>query len=289
VAERRLQRRSFMPSRDDLYQRYIVDLKQAEVLPRDEELELARRYRDTRDPEAAERLVRGHLRLVVKIAIELDRKRLHLLDLVQEGNLGLLHAVEKYDPERGAKLSVYAAWWMRAYMLRWLMANTRLVRIGTTAAQRTLFYNLGRAETAHGGSDDAAARIAEELGVSPEDVASMQVRLGSSELSIHVEGEGGGATLGDRLAAPDDVRPDARLGDAQVSAALRAAIERARAQLSPREREVLDARWMSDEQASLSDVGARFGVSGERARQIEKKALARVRAELRTVPELRAA
>ena len=85
-----------MPSRDDLYQRYIVDLKQAEVLPREEELELARRYRDTRDPEAAERLVRGHLRLVVKIAIELDRKRAHLLDLVQEGNLGLLHAVEKY-------------------------------------------------------------------------------------------------------------------------------------------------------------------------------------------------
>jgi RNA polymerase sigma-32 factor len=278
-----------MPSRDDLYQRYIVDLKQAEVLPRDEELELARRYRDTRDPEAAERLVRGHLRLVVKIAIELDRKRLHLLDLVQEGNLGLLHAVEKYDPERGAKLSVYAAWWMRAYMLRWLMANTRLVRIGTTAAQRTLFYNLGRAETAHGGSDDATDRIAEELGVTPEDVASMQVRLGSSELSLHVEGTEGGATLGDRLAAPDDVRPDARLGEAQVSAALRAAIDRARAQLSPREREVLDARWMSDEQASLSDVGARFGVSGERARQIEKKALARVRAELRTVPELRAA
>jgi RNA polymerase sigma-32 factor len=278
-----------MPSRDDLYQRYIVDLKHAEVLPRDEELELARRYRDTRDAEAAERLVRGHLRLVVKIAIELDKKRMHLLDLVQEGNLGLLHAVEKYDPERGAKLSVYAAWWMRAYMLRWLMANTRLVRIGTTAAQRTLFYNLGRAETAHGGNDDTTDRIAEELGVSVDDVTAMQVRLGSSELSIHVESAEGGSSLGDRLAAPDDVRPDAQLRDAQTSAALRAAIERARAQLTPREREVLDARWMTDEQESLTDVGARFGVSRERARQIEKKVLARVRAELRAVPELRAA
>jgi RNA polymerase sigma-32 factor len=277
-----------MTSRDDLYQRYIVDLRSAEVLARDEELALARRYRDTRDPEAAERLIRGHLKLVVKIAFELDRRRSYLLDLVQEGNLGLLHAVDRYDPERGAKLSVYAAWWIRAYMMRWLMANARLVRVGTTDAQRTLFFNLGRAEAMHGTDDEAVARIAQDLGVSADDVTSMRARMGASELPLDTGAtEDGRASLGERLPAPDEVRPDARLRDAQVNAALRAAIERARAQLSPREREVLDARWMCEEPESLADVGKRFGVSRERARQIEKKALARVRAELRTVPELR--
>jgi RNA polymerase sigma-32 factor len=279
-----------MSTRDDLYQRYIVDLRDAEVLPRDEELALARRYRETRDPDAAERLIRGHLRLVVKIAIECDRRRSHLLDLVQEGNLGLLHAVERYDPERGAKLSGYAAWWIRAYMMRWLMANARLVKVGTTDAQRTLFYNLGRAEAIHGADDDAVALIAAELGVSPDDVVSMKARLGNSEVALDVSNAPDGrSTLGDRLPAPDEDRPDAQLRDAQVGAALRAAIDRARAQLSPREREVLDARWMTDEPESLADVGRRFGVSGERARQIEKRALARVKAELRAVPELRQA
>jgi len=281
-------RQGMANAQDELYRRYLEDLRDAQILPREEELELARRYRDSRDPVAAARLVRGHLRLVVKIAHELDRGRRHVLDLVQEGNLGLLHAVERYDPERGAKLSVYAAWWIRAYMMRWLMANARLVRVGTTQAQRTLFFNLGRAETTHGGADDVAGAIAEDLGVTPEAVAEMQGRMGRSELSIESDPETGAEGLGERLSAAGD-RPDEQLADEQIRAAVRAAIDRVRGRLNDRERHMLELRWMTDEQESLADVGRRLGVSRERARQIERRILNQVRAELRSVPEARAA
>src|SRR5258708_15504744 len=157
------------------------------LLSREEEHELAVKFARTRDPELAWRLVTANLRLVVKIAHEYRRAAFSLLDLIQEGNVGLMHAVQKYDPFRGVKLSSYAAWWIRAYILRYLMDNWRMVKLGTTQAQRKLFFNLRKEQERLLGQGFEAqpALLAEKLEVSEQDVREMDQRLGNDEVSLH--------------------------------------------------------------------------------------------------------
>ena len=169
-----------------VFHRYLRSLHAAEVLPSEEEKRLALLYQANKDSDAAGRLVRGNLRLVVKIAEEYSRNEDQLMDLIQEGNLGLLHALEKFDPNRGVKLSSYAAWWVRAYILRFVLGNFRIVRLGTTLAQRKLFYRLRRERERleRKGVEADVNQLADALQVRPSDVSEMELRLASPEVSL---------------------------------------------------------------------------------------------------------
>src|SRR5229473_3076540 len=192
----------------DALQRYMAEVSRHRLLTREEEHDLAVRFRETQDPRIAYRLVTANLRLVVKIAHEYRRAAFNLLDLIQEGNVGLMQAVQKYDPFRGVKLSSYAAWWIRAYILRYLMDNWRMVKLGTTPAQRKLFFNLRKEQERLLGQGFEAqpALLAEKLEVSEQDVREMDQRLGNDEFSLDAPAGAGNdesrQTQGDRLAQP---------------------------------------------------------------------------------------
>src|ERR1700682_2609572 len=195
-------------ARADALQRYMAEVSRHPLLTREEEHELAVKFSRTHDPEIAYRLVTANLRLVVKIAHEYRRAAFSLLDLIQEGNVGLMHAVQKYDPFRGVKLSSYAAWWIRAYILRYLMDNWRMVKLGTTQAQRKLFFNLRKEQERLLGQGFEAqpALLAEKLEVSEQDVREMDQRLGNDEFSLDAPAGAGNdesrQTQGDRLGEP---------------------------------------------------------------------------------------
>src|SRR6266852_1561258 len=189
-------------------QRYMAEVSRHPLLSREEEHALAVRFRETEDPRIAYRLVTANLRLVVKIANEYRRAAFNLLDLIQEGNIGLMQAVQKYDPFRGVKLSSYAAWWIRAYILRYLMDNWRMVKLGTTQAQRKLFFNLRKEQERllAQGFEAAPKLLAERLDVSEQDVREMDQRLANDEFSIDAPVLGAHddarQTHGDRLVQP---------------------------------------------------------------------------------------
>src|SRR5437588_3740484 len=204
----------------DALQRYMAEVSRHPLLSREEEHKLAAEFYKTRDPELAYKLVTANLRLVVKIAHEYRRAAFSLLDLIQEGNVGLMQAVQKYDPFRGVKLSSYAAWWIRAYILRYLMDNWRMVKLGTTQAQRKPFFNLRKEQEKllSQGFDAAPALLAERLDVSQQDVREMDQRLGNDEFSLDAPAAGGDEnrqTQGDRL-VHSDVPIDEALADEEL-------------------------------------------------------------------------
>src|SRR5437763_15956065 len=208
-------------ARADALQRYMADVAKHPLLPREEAHRLAVQFSKSRDPEIAYRLVTANLRLVVKIAHEYRRAAFNLLDLIQEGNVGLMHAVQKYDPFRGVKLSSYAAWWIRAYILRYLMDNWRMVKLGTTQAQRKLFFNLRKEQEKllRQGFEAQPKLLAERLDVSEQDVREMDQRLGNDEFSLDAP-MGGGAdearqTHGERLVQPE-APVDEQLADEEL-------------------------------------------------------------------------
>jgi RNA polymerase sigma-32 factor len=191
-------------ARTDALSRYLSEISRHPLLNREDEHALAARFKETQDPAIAYRLVTANLRLVVKIAMEFRRAAFNVLDLIQEGNVGLMQAVQKYDPFRGVKLSSYAAWWIRAYILRYLMDNWRMVKLGTTQAQRKLFFNLRKEQEKllAQGFDAAPKLLAEKLDVSEQDIREMDQRLGNDELSIDApvsSSDDSRQTYGDRI------------------------------------------------------------------------------------------
>src|SRR5450432_2543970 len=193
---------------------YLQDVRRHALLSREEEHEIAVEYVRTSDPRLSERLVTANLRLVVKIALEYRTARRNLLDLVQEGNVGLVHAVQKYDPHRGVKLATYAAWWIRAYILKFILSNARLVKLGTTQAQRRLFFGLRRERARLEGLDGEAVearQLAATFDVSEKEVVEMERRLSGAEASLDAPGrgeDGDGRSRGEALTAEDALRPD---------------------------------------------------------------------------------
>lgn len=261
----------------NVFQRYLRSLKAAEVLPPDEEHRLAVAYRDSKDAAAASALVRGNLRLVVKIAEEYGRSEDQLLDLIQEGNLGLMHALSKFDPDRGVKLSSYAAWWIRAYILKFVLANFRVVRLGTTLAQRKLFYKLRRERDRleRNGDEVDVNQLATALEVRPADVSEMEMRLSSPEVSLDApaRGDASGRATGPSslVSASAEERPDVQLEEDEFRSRLRSCVERFGAGLSGRELQIFAERLVSEEPLTLQELGKRYGVSRERARQLESR------------------
>jgi RNA polymerase sigma-32 factor len=262
---------------------YIQETRRYPLLSREEEHDLAVRLVEEEDAGAARRLIEANLRLVVKIAYEYRRAHRNLLDLIQEGNIGLMQAVRKYDPYRGVKLSSYAAWWIRAYILKFILNNWRLVKIGTTQAQRKLFFNLRKEKERleQLGFAPEPALLAERLDVRERDVIEMETRMGSPEASFDAplsspDGEGS-RTRHDLVAGEEGERPDVRVEKSEFHKLLRDKLEAFAATLKGREETIFRERWLTDSPLTLQQIGDRYGVSRERARQLEKRMLTRLR------------
>jgi len=264
---------------------YMAEVQRHALLSREEEAALARSYRATGDLEAAARLVSANLRLVVKLAHEYHRNPLSLLDLIQEGNIGLMQAVKKFDPERGVKLSTYAAWWIRAYILRYIMDNWKMVKLGTTEAQRKLFFKLRQEQqrlTAQG-LEASPKLLAERLQVTEQDVEEMDRRLGQDELSLDAPlGEDGKTTRAERL-LPSSAAPaaDEQLANAELKRLFGEKLTDFARGLDGKEKYIFEKRLVADDPMTLQEIGTHFGVSRERARQIEAQLVARIREHLR--------
>jgi RNA polymerase sigma-32 factor len=267
----------------DLLQRYMADVSRYPLLSREDELDLSRRYRDTQDPALAYRLVTANLRLVVKIAWEYRRAAFNLLDLIQEGNVGLMQGVKKFDPERGVKLSSYAAWWIRAYIIRHLMDNWRMVKLGTTQAQRKIFFNLRKEKDklAAQGFEPEPKLLAERMNVSEQDIVDMDRRLSNDEYSLDMPvGDDTSVTYGDRLTEGGQAVDD-RLADQEIGAAFREKLTEFAKTLADKDRFIYEKRLIADEPMTLQEIGDNYGISRERARQIEARLTQRLKAYMR--------
>jgi RNA polymerase sigma-32 factor len=275
--------RGVVPS--DPVDRYFHEISRHPLLTREEEHALAVRVHDHGDPEAAQQLVLSNLRLVIKIAMEYRRVWTNLLDLIQEGNIGLLQAVRRFDPHRGVKLSSYAAYWIRAYLLKHLIDNIRMVRVGSSRAELKLFFQLNRVrrELMRDGLEPEPRLIAERIGVKEPEVRDMQRRLAQGDLStdapLHRD-EPDAGSLGDQLAAAE--RPvDEIVAEKGMNETFHRHIDSFRPSLDERERMILDQRILAEEPLTLQDVGDHFGLTRERVRQIEKKMVDRLREHLK--------
>ena len=255
---------------------YIQAVNRFPLLTQEQETEYARRLRDTGDLEAARHLVLSHLRLVVSIARNYVGYGLPQADLIQEGNIGLMKAVKRFDPERGVRLVSFAMHWIRAEIHEFVLRNWRLVKIATTKAQRKLFFNL-RSMKQDLGTLGAAevTKIARELGVKPEEVVEMETRLGGQDLALEPAGDDEREQFAPiAYLASDDDAPDVVLEAEQTARMRGEGLEKALASLDPRSRRIIEARWLTDNASvTLHDLAAEFGVSAERIRQIENKAL----------------
>lgn len=270
-------------SKDSLHL-YLREVGRFPMLKPDEEFELARRVQKTGDSDAAFRLISSHLRLVVKIAMDFQRRWMqNVLDLIQEGNVGLMRAVNKFDPDKGIKFSYYAAFWIRAYILKFIMDNWRMVKIGTTQAQRKLFYNLNRErqKLIAEGFDPDAATLAERLGVGEEQIVEMQQRLDASDMSLDatVGDESGNATRMDFLPA---LGPgiEEKLAGMEIAQLLQDKIRDILPSLSEKEAYILEHRLLTDDPVTLREIGERYNVTRERVRQLEARLLQKLKTHL---------
>jgi RNA polymerase sigma-32 factor len=267
--------------RRDALSAYMAETRRHSLLTREEEFDLAVRLQKHGDTQAARRMIEANLRLVVKIAYEYRRAHKNLLDMIQEGNIGLMQAVRKFDPYRGVKLSSYAAYWIRAYILKFILANWRLVKIGTTQAQRKLFFNLRkeREKLEQLGFAPTAALLAEKLDVSEHEVVEMEKRLASPEASLDApvgSDENGSRTRLDYVAS-EGMRPDQAVEHNEFSQLLKEKLEHFARGLEGREESIFRERWLTETPLTLQELGDRYGVSRERARQLEKRLLTRLR------------
>ena len=273
-------------SRFDPLSVYMREVQRHALLSPDEEHRLAVNYQtNPEDLAAASRLVTANLRLVVKIAYEYRRAYKNMMDLIQEGNIGLMQAVKKYDPYRGVKLSSYAAWWIRAYMLRFILNNWRLVKLGTTQAQRKLFFNLSKekARLSALGIEPTDAEIAKRLNVAESEVAEMDKRLARSDASLDAsvgESDGRSVSRVELMPSPGST-PDQLAEGAELSEMLQGRLSEFRETLAGKDVVIFDKRVVADEPLTLQELGDEFGVSRERVRQLEARLTGKLRAYLK--------
>jgi RNA polymerase sigma-32 factor len=273
--------------RFDALQMYLREVQRHPLLTPEETHALAVKFLETQDSATAARLVTANLRLVVKIAYEYRRAYKNIMDLIQEGNIGLMQAVKRYDPYRGVKLSSYAAWWIRAYILRFILNNWRLVKLGTTQAQRKLFFNLRkkRAELQAMGIEPTNEEIAKALNVPENEVADMDVRLQANEKSLDAPvGDAEGRSIAKVDMMPSAAEgPEALMADNELQTLLKAKLAEFRKTLVGKDKElaIFDERLVSDDALTLQELGDRFGISRERVRQLEQRLTGKLRDYLR--------
>lgn len=270
-----------IPTASGSLESYVQTVKAFPILSQQEETELARRFRQDEDLDAARQLIVSHLRVVVAIARGYMGYGLPQADLIQEGNIGLMKAVKRFDPERGVRLVSFAVHWIRAEMHEFILRNWRIVKIATTKAQRKLFFNLRSMKPGMNtlGTDEVKA-VARQLGVNPEDVVEMETRLGGKDVAL----EPLGGDEGDEVYAPiayltdADAEPGRILEHEQTARLKGEGLEQALASLDARSRRIIESRWLREgDHATLHDLAAEFGVSAERIRQIENRAMQKMR------------
>ncbi len=263
---------------------YLSEISSFPMLKPEEEVELAQKVRDHNDPDAAFRLVSSHLRLVVRIAMEFQRRWMqNVLDLVQEGNIGLLRAVNKFDPDKGIKFSYYATFWIRAYILKFIMDNWRMVKIGTTQAQRKLFYNLNKEKQkliAQGFDPDLEV-LSERLGVSKEQIVEMEQRLDSTDMSLDmpVGEENNTVSRIDYLPALTQGVEEG-FAENEITDIIHEKLEKLLPKLSDKEIFILENRLLTDDPITLREIGEKYNVTRERIRQLEARLVAKMKTYL---------
>ena len=277
---------STVPSSAGSLAMYLAEINRYPLLTVDEEQRLARLYARNGDLDAAHKLVTSNLRFVVKVAYEYRSYGIKMADLIQEGNIGLMKAVQKFDADKGIRLISYAVWWIRAFIQNYILKSWSLVKLGTTQAQRKLFFSLARTRrelerfdgTEQVGADEKA--IARKLRVKPGEVVEMQQRMEGRDLSLDAPmGEDGGSSHVDFVMDGADL-PDAELAEQEERHIVQERVVEALSRLDPRERYIIEMRVMQDKPKTLKELGEHFGFSRERARQLEIRAKAKLEAEL---------
>ncbi|MBS4097239.1 MAG: RNA polymerase sigma factor RpoH [Sulfuricella sp.] len=261
---------------------YIQAVRRIPMLSQEEETALGRKLKQENDLEAARMLVLSHLRLVVSISRNYLGYGLPQADLIQEGNIGLMKAVKRFDPERGIRLVSFAIHWIRAEIHEFILRNWRMVKIATTKAQRKLFFNLRSMKQSLGTlAPDDVERIARELNVKPEEVVEMETRLSGQDIALESANDDDDDHPGPiaYLAAPD-ADPSESLSSAQLDNLRETGLAEALEKLDPRSRRIIEARWLQDDTDTLHDLAAEYGVSAERIRQIEQKAMQKIKASI---------
>ena len=265
----------------DGFKIYLSQIEKYPVLTREEERELAIRYRDKDDKKAKQALITSNLRFVIKVALKYKNYGAKLMDLVQEGNIGLIKAVERFDPDRGFRLISYATWWIKAYIQNFIIRSWSLVKMGTTQAQRKLFYRVSDLREPRDADEhwEGVAKLAKKINVTEDEVIDMAARLRAHDLSLDdLIADSSRESFVDIL---QDDSPDQEtvLGDLEELEDLRQWANRALGHLNPRERYIVERRVLSEETVTLKELGSRFGISRERARQIERAALQKLKGD----------
>jgi RNA polymerase sigma-32 factor len=270
--------------------RYLQEISQHKLLSREETEELAKRFQEEGDAEAAYQLVTSNLRLVVKVAMDFQKYWMqNFLDLIQEGNVGLVQAVKKFDPYRGVKFSYYAAYWIRAYILKFIMDNWRLVKIGTTQAQRKLFFSLNKEKKLleSQGFKPETKLLAERLGVKESEVIEMSQRMDNWDVSL--ESPVRDDSDDEQKSFLPDLGPsvEEEVAEIEIKERMAEILGRMQHSLNDKEKTILAARLLSDEPLTLQDIADQFGISRERVRQIEANLLKKMKKYLeKEVPDI---
>ena len=264
---------------------YLNELRKYPLLSKEEEQKLAKKYYETKDPEAAQQLVKANLRFVVKIAAEYARFSSKMIDLIQEGNVGLMHAVKEYNPYKGARLITYAVWWIRGYIQEYLMRQFSMVRIGTTANQRKLFYQLQKQkqELEKMSSPEYIAELSEKLGIPEDEIMEMTKRLNHRDVSLDkpASEDDDSISLGSLLKKDDGSLPiDERIALEEQLELLRQAIDKIKDQLTDKEKIILEERVMNDEPLTLQEIGEKYKITREAVRQNEVRLINKIKAAL---------
>ena len=268
--------------------RYLTEIRKFPMLPKDEEFMLAQRWKEHQDSEAAHKMVTSHLRLVAKIAMGYRGYGLPIGEVISEGNVGLMQAVKKFEPDKGFRLATYAMWWIRASIQEYILRSWSLVKMGTTAAQKKLFFNLRKAKSQIEAFQDGDLRpdqvsaIATKLGVLDSEVISMNRRLGGPDASLNAPLRADGESeWQDWLADDDQVSQETVVADNQEKSMRMGLLGEAMVELTDRERHILTERRLKDDPTTLEDLASQYGVSRERVRQIEVRAFEKLQKSMR--------
>ena len=267
--------------------RYLSEIRKFPLLTHEEEFMFAKRLKEHGDPEAARRLVTSHLRLVAKIAMGYRGYGLPVSKIVSEGNVGLMQAVKRFDPDKGFRLATYAMWWIRASIQEYVLRSWSMVKMGTTAAQKKLFFNLRKAKNNIGAIEegdltpDHTATLADQLGVTETEVTEMNRRLSGGDASLNAPLRSESESEWQDWLADDTVDQETRLAEREEMGDRHDLLVRAMKDLTDRERDILQARRLQDEPATLEELSQKYGVSRERVRQIEVRAFEKVQKAVR--------
>ena len=262
-------------------EKYLAEISNYKILTKEQEMKYALDYKETGNVESARKLITSNLKFVVKIAIEYKNYGLNIMDIIQEGNLGLMKAITKFDPTKRYRLISYGVWWIRAYIQNFIMKNWSLIKIGTTQAQRKLFYKIRSAKNKYDKGnmtrEDYYKTLSDDLKISIKEIREMDLRMSGKEFSLDeqiIEGEP--QTKLDFLESNQKSQEEISI-DNQQSSSLKKGLEKALSKLDEREKFIIENRLLTENQKTLEDIGKQFKISRERVRQIEKNAITKIR------------